>query len=264
MDTSFDLLLSSLDEFASRSADVLAGRLVGTVCKGYVSHEICAELFDRFRTHPDIRTRQGDAYGKYLGTFHWRKEKSDYLDECQSYGSAVAGFSPEWDRCLEVLRRTISADGKHLRRAIWDNVQSAVPIVRSWRSVDAYALIPHEDASQCADPIQVGFEIQDIAPRHPICSLNLCIENAGGGELVIWNRIPTEPEKVAFGTERDGGPYPLSYVNNSAFVKLAVERGDLYMFNGQYIHAVTSSVSARATISCLLGRVPSGDVVMWT
>jgi hypothetical protein len=208
--------------------------------------------------------REGDARGMYLGTYHWRKQKHAYLSECEAFRQALSDFRLEWDVVTAPIQQTIVSVGGRLRPATWDGVESAVPLVRSWQSTDSFALIPHEDASQCSDPGQLGFEAQQVLPERPVCSLNLCIDNQGGGELVLWDHIPTQREKESFGTQLEGGPYPIDLVSGADSVRLSVEPGDLYIFNGEHIHAVTASVSARATVSCLLGRLPTGDVVMWT
>lgn len=262
--TAFTFIDATPESFFSAAEAVIGGQYVGAICRGYVSGSACDLLLERFNRHPELRTRLGDARGKYLGTFHWGKAKTEYLRECEKFRSIVNPFSSEWASAVSQLGTTLEASGTLLRPAVWDGLQVATPLIRSWEGTAGYALIPHEDLSQCTDPIQAGFEIQSAAKSNQVCSLNLCIANSYGGDLQLWNHIPTEIEKGRYGTAVEGGPYPLELVEAADTLVIRIEVGDLYIFNGAHVHAVTASESSRSTISCLLGRVSTREAIIWT
>jgi len=252
------------DSFFDAATAVIDGRSLGVICRSYVPDEVSGEILRRFLRHPQLRRRMGDAEGAYLGTFHWRKPKSEYLAECRTLASAVESFSPEWNDAIGRLNDTLATTETTVRPATWERVRVATPLVRSWEGDDDFALVPHEDASQCTDPIQAGFEAQEVARKHRVCSLNLCIANSSGGELQLWNHVPTPAEKLELGTSIEGGPYPTEFVKQMETTVVPVHPGDLYIFNGSYLHAVRAAASDRATISCLLGRLSASEVVTWT
>lgn len=248
---------------------VLRGELQCLVFRGFCPAADCEVLFNRFLTHPLTRVRSGDAVGRYLGTFHWQKEVEEYLGECRSMAPAVeqlvssSGDDHGWRVFEDSLKERLAASSVILRRAIWRGQEVASPLIRAWDGRSDFSLVPHEDMAQCMDPGQLDFEIQSV-PNFSVCSANLCIENAGGGQLVLWDRIPTAAERRRLGTEFTGGPYPLNFVEGRRRIDLDVRKGDLYVFNGATVHAVAATSGQRATISCLLGFNDEANVVMWT
>lgn len=249
--------------------DVLSGRLAGVIFRGFADAGECADLMTAFLEHPLTRVRTGDATGRYLGTFHWRKSRETYLSDSTQITNAVyevVGRSrphTPWNRFEKSLQQELERDGISLRHARWDGQEVASPLVRAWDGVGDYSLVPHEDLAQVRDPRQRGFEIQNVA-GYVSCAANLCIANGSAGNLVMWDFAPTDDDRRLFGTEIQGGPYPTSVLEPHARVDIAIHPGDLYIFNGGLVHAVRSTAEQRATISCLLGFSDPETVVMWT
>jgi hypothetical protein len=263
-DSRFNFVEINRNDFFEVAAAVNSGELVGAICRNFLHRERCEEVFETFTSHPEVRTRHGDAYGSYLGTFHWGKRRDDYIAECRRFSPILADISSCWNEIIKHLNTSLGMHGRTLRHATWSGDKVAAPLIRRWKGEGLYSLVPHEDLSQCSDPLQAGFEIQAVARQGCICSLNLCIANAEGGQLLIWNYVPTIEDKKKYNTLPEGGPYPADALLDKAVLEIPIRTGDLYIFNGAYIHAVGPTASARATISCLLGNVDDHQTVMWT
>jgi hypothetical protein len=260
----FDVCQSTRATFFKDALGVLMGEKALAICGDFVGAAESSDLLKQFEHHPDRRLRLGDAHGHYLGTFHWQKSPEEYIPEARKFAPIVAEFCPTWKQIVNLLQEELSSEGLSLRPAVWRGQRASTPLVRSWISGNEFALIPHEDASQCADPKQYDFEIQNILSAGRVCSLNLCLSGSNGGELLLWEYIPTEADKSQYGTGLEGGPYPESLVKDRNKLKVPIKRGDLYIFNGRYIHAVTAGSGTRATISTLIGIASKRECVMWT
>ena len=245
--------------------EILAERLGGFIVRGFASNTECVNTLEYLQSHPDTRLRTGDATGKYLGTFHWGKNLSEYFSECRRMRQVIAEAIPEnhpWARFLTELTAYAKREGLMVRSAKWGADESIAPLIRSWAGTNGYALIPHEDIAQCSQPAQQGFEIQEV--KNAVASANLCIANDSGGELVLWDVIPDSSMRRRFDTMYDGGPYPAEFLRVFNYKSIEISAGDLYVFNGAHIHAVSAAKGERATVSALMGEVKNGDIAIWT
>ncbi|MEV0901443.1 hypothetical protein [Actinoplanes sp. NPDC049802] len=247
---------------------VLKGELTCVVVRQFATTQECQELLFAFRSSTSRRQRAGDATGEYVGSFHWGKDLDDYFDDCDAIRAGLeltlgrASTSP-WHRFEQQLVGEMAVRDVEVGRAVHNGRRACAPIIRSWNGVGRFALIPHEDIAQCSDPRQAGFEIQSVEPS-AVGSINLCLANGDGGRLLLWQHFPTEKERERFGTTYTGGPYPAEYVQEFPSLELDVKPGDLYVFNGSMIHAVTGVSGERVTISSLIGYVSPSKVAMWT
>jgi hypothetical protein len=133
--------------------------------------------------------------------------------------------------------------------------------VRLWQGKGEFSLVPHEDSSQCFTPFQKGFEIQ--RGFELLASMNLCIRNDGGGDLIVWDLRPDESIKTNSHVGWQGGPYPRELVSGFQCLDIKICAGDLYFFDGSYIHAVGETTGERATVSTLIGDL-GDDIICWT
>jgi hypothetical protein len=259
-------------EYAALSAspilDVLSGRLTAVIFRRHASAEDCEVLMNCFRDNPMTRERTGDATGYYLGSFHWGKTLDQYQTDCRMLGSAVSDVLGEpsadpWGAFVGCLDGALRANGGQLRPARLNNTAVVTPLIREWTGRGEYSLVPHDDQAQCSDPSQQGFEIQRVNCHTP-CSVNLCIANAGGGNLIMWNYKPSVADRVWHGTSFTGGPYKTPALRDFPTLDIEVNAGDLYIFNGALVHAVAPTHGSRATISSLMGRIDDRTVVLWT
>lgn len=247
---------------------VLEGDLALAVYPGFASIEDCETIMRQFLAEPQTRKRTGDATGYYLGAFHWGKDLGQYTYDCQRVSASIAGVldsarNNPWKTFVSTLEAHLRKDHVILRPAQISGIDVATPIVRSWTGQGAYSLVPHEDEAQCSDPNQAGFEIQKV-PAYNVCSVNLCIGNDGGGDLVMWNYEPSTADRESYGTSVTGGPYPAEILQNYSRIQIRVGQGDLYIFNGALVHAVSPTIGNRATISSLMGFADDENVILWT
>jgi hypothetical protein len=247
---------------------VLTGGILCAMFRDFASPIRSRQLVDQFLNNPFTRLRDGDATGHYLGAFHWGKDVASYKSDCETVRQALQdAFEPietdPWKDFLVHLQAALLTRGRILRHARCGDCIVTSPLIRSWSREGDFSLVPHEDLAQCSDPKQVGFEIQRVA-NYVVCSANMCIANEHGGNLVFWNFVPTQPDRAQYGTLYTGGPYPIEELNKCQRLTLAVRPGDLYLFNGSFVHAVTAANGERVTVSSLLGFVDDTTAVMWT
>lgn len=246
--------------------DVLHRRRLGVVIRGYADTAEVEEILRRFQSSPAVRRRATEAASDYLGAYHYQKPPATYLDESAEVADEVARVlefdgSP-WRRFWEDLAALAAKDGVTVRPAAQDGRDACHGLVRTWVSDGEFALVPHDDAAQCRDPRQAGFEIGAAADR--ICAVNLCLANSAGGRLVVWDVIPDEESRARLGTSVDGGPYPLAALAGRERIALDVRPGDLYVFNSGHVHAVEQHQQFRATAANLMGFIDDETVVRWT
>jgi hypothetical protein len=245
----------------------LSGGVIGVIFRSVVPIVDCEVAFQNFRRHPDTRQRSGDATGLYLGTFHWGKHYSEYADECSRYSSAVESFIDmnglrfAWQTAIHTIEACADARGGFLRPARWADSVACWPLVRLWQGKGRFSLVPHEDSSQCFIPFQRGFEIQRRFDL--LASMNLCIRNDGGGDLIVWDVQPDESMKANAHVGWQGGPYARELVSGFQRLDISISAGDLYFFDGSYIHAVGETTGERATVSTLIGDL-GDDIICWT
>jgi hypothetical protein len=166
---------------------------------------------------------------------------------------------------LSQLSERLAAEGATIRPAAADGLSACPIIMRHWDASGAFALQPHEDASQCREPKQAGFEVQQVL-RHTVAAVNICLENIGdSGSLVMWNIVPDDQSKTRLGLYYAGSPYPPAVLDGIESVRLRVGAGDIYAFNGEHVHAVATSpaTAKRTTMAWNMGFCAGDTVVMW-
>ncbi len=241
---------------------VLRRDVLGVVFRQWASTGECRRILRAFTESLDRRLRSSEAPSFYLGSYHYHRSPSEYVADGGPANAAVGhvlGREDPWSRFWHAS----AAGGRQSRLARFEGLEACGALIRSWSSQGEYALVPHEDYSQCVEPSQRGFEIQDAAAR--MCASNLCLANDGGaGRLIVWNLVPDDATRVAWGADVDGAPYPEDGLSAVPRQALDVHPGDLYVFNSRHIHAVEQQAGDRATIACLLGGLPDGEVIRWT
>lgn len=261
---------AELDEFQpARVVDVLRGRIAGVIFRGMVSPNACAAIAERFWRSPKLRERGSEELNFYLGTYHYHKTTAQYLDESAAVAGELAEVLDVPGEPLGTFRRGLSealAPDATFRLAQHNGREACPALLRSWRGTGQFALQPHEDLAQCGEPRQADFEIQRVRGFQP-CALNICLENGAGGRLCYWNIKPDEASKRKLGLHFTGWPYPPESLADFDMVRLEINQGDAYMFNGGHVHAVESNTVAgvqRTTLAGLFGFVDDSTAVFWT
>lgn len=249
--------------------DVLKGRVAGVIFRGMVSPEVCEQIASRFWANPSIKER-GSPPGHYLGTYHYHKPTARYLDESAEVAAPLADVLDVPGEPLGRFRRGLSdalaPEGAVFRLAAKDGRQACMALLRSWHGRGEFALVPHEDRSQCSEPQQADFEIQQILGYQP-AALNICLENGRGGRLFYYNIQPDDESKRRLGLHYTGSPYPPGAVDGFEPLRVDIRPGDVYVFNGAHVHAVEPNVdpeARRTTLAALLGFIDDKTVVSWT
>lgn len=247
--------------------DVLRGDVAGVVVRGFLDAHAGRLLAARFLRHPLAVVRSDDAAGRYLGAYSYGRSIDDYLDETERLEAAIEELLGDevcaWDAFRSMLRAHLLGQGVRFRRAEHGGRRAALGAARHWTGDGSFALVPHEDRSQCCQPAQAGFEIQR-ATEFEVCAANLCLVNGGGGRLAYWNVKPDDDTRQALGTWYSGGPYPDPSLSGIDRLSLDVNPGDLYVFNGAHVHAVEQTCGPRVVVSSLLAFVAEDEVVTWT
>ncbi|GAA5198341.1 hypothetical protein GCM10023322_71470 [Rugosimonospora acidiphila] len=250
--------------------DVLHGRAACVIFRGMVSHDVYSEVARRFWGSPHRRVRGAEAPGYYLGAYTWGKSTAEYLDESEIVnpiledlldipGNPVKEF-------YDGLSRALAAEGCLVRTAEHRGRRSSIALLRSWHGAGDFALAPHDDDSQCTDPLMADFERTGVVGR-PVAALNMCVENHEGGRLVLWNVRPDDESKRRLGVEFTGSPYPVEALEGSDVEYIEIDSGDVYVFNGAHVHAVepnTDGLQTRTTILGMMGFIDDHTVATWS
>ncbi len=246
--------------------EVLHGRRLGVMFRGVIPAEAQKESVARFWSSPARRHREGEP-SHYIGSYHWNKSTGTYLAETARITADVREVldvpgSP-WHSFRSGLAAELARHGAVLRIAEHEGAEACPALVRAWDKEGSFALEPHEDEAQCADPRQAGFEIQGVRD-HEVCAVNMCVENEAGGRLVIWNIRPDGESRRRLGIEHTGFSYPADALAGFDELRIEVGPGDVYVFNGAYVHAVDASTGNRTNLSFLMGFIDDRTVVSWT
>jgi hypothetical protein len=246
--------------------EVLRGKYLGIVFRGVIGTHSADSLLQAFWRNP-ATTRRTDAPSRYLGTYHFNKSADTYLAETAEVADEVDRLvrmdgSP-WVWFRDIMSERLSRDGAILRLAEMDGRKACSALIRSWNADGEFALYPHEDTSQCQDPRQAGFEVQRVA-GHDVCAVNMCLANGEGGRLVMWNVRPDEVTRERLDVKYTGFSYPPAGLAGFSELRLGVGTGDIYVFNGAYVHAVETSHAVRANLSFFMGFRDEQTVVTWT
>lgn len=255
---------NSVDPLAIQS--VLDGQVVACIFRKAISLFTCESICREFLQHP-LTARRSDAEAFYLGAYHFDKTSATYAQQSRATRDAISHFSdlfPELNASAgDAFRATLRENGVNARLATCDGEAVNPFILRRWAYEGSYTLDPHEDEAQCSDPRQLGFEAQAAVGR-PIVAANACLCNGSGGELVIWNYRPAAEDRKRLGTENSGYPYPSELLQEKERLVVRVQAGDLYFFDGRYVHAVGAISAPRTTAAFFLGTLPDGTVLQWT
>lgn len=248
---------------------VLDGESIGCIFRKVVPLADCRRVTENFWNHPGLRQRDDAVPAWYLGTYHYGRTLQAYLDAAEesrhTLHDVFDGARNLFAQVMEPLGARLSSQGVALRPAAHEGREACEFVMRSWSGRGQFALQPHEDAAQLSCRTQAGFEIQQVAA--PLVAVNICLENSGGGELHYWNVRPSAEARGALGLAETGYPYPLESVDGIERLVLPVGPGDIYFFDGRYVHAVASQndpVSHRATISFLMGYKDAETAIYWS
>lgn len=246
---------------------VMRNRRLGVMFRGAVAPAAREALSERFWRSLRTRRRE-DAPSYFLGSYSYDKSAGDYLDESAAAAPCIAevlGPPPAspWHWFRSTMADELQRHGVSLRTAEMDGRPACAALIRSWDADGEFSLRPHEDMAQCTDPRQAGFEVQRVT-EYQICAVNMCLANGEGGRLVIWNIRPDSASRKRLGMEFTGYPYPVPALAEFAELRVVVRPGDVYVFNGSYVHAVEANQGTRTNLTFFMGFRDAQTVVTWT
>ncbi len=264
--------IRSVDRFdPAIMAAVLSGEHAGAVFRSAVDKAACARVAQNFWHHP-LRLHFEDAVPtSVLGTFHDGKTLEAYFDDVARFRDLrrdiFADTIDVFAGVMQPLGATIGRSGIVLRVAGHGGREAAPFVLRSWSGGGEFALEPHEDGAQLGCPRQRGFEIQQVAHAPAALAVNICLENAGEGDLHYWNLEPDATDRAMYGTSETGCPYPSEALRGLQRIVVPIRAGDLYCFNSRLVHAVSGhggGTGRRSTISWRMGFTDATTVIYWS
>lgn len=248
--------------------DVLRGRNLGVIFRDVIPADAQKESVARFWSSPARKHREGEP-SHFIGSYHWNKSTETYLAETAEIADAVREVldvpNSPWHSFRSGLADELARHGAELRIAEHQGAQACPALIRAWDKEGSFALEPHDDEAQCQDPRQAGFEIQRT-PDYEVCAANMCVEHEDeeGGRLVIWNIRPDMESRRRLGIEHTGFGYPAEALTDFEELRIDIRQGDLYVFNGAFVHAVDTTTGHRTNVSFLMGFIDDHTVVSWT
>jgi hypothetical protein len=246
--------------------DVLQGRRLGIIFRDVIPRGIQERLTAKFWASPARRHRTGEP-SHCVGSYHWNKSSDTYLAETEQVRAHVHDLldvpNSPWKEFRLRLAGQLARRDAVLRSAAMQGMEACPALIRAWDREGQFSLQPHEDRAQCADPRQAGFEIQQVS-GYEVCAVNMCVEHEEGGRLVVWNIRPDDESRRRLGVEYTGFPYPEDALADFDELRIGVQRGDIYVFNGSFVHAVDAVKGNRTNVSFLMGFIDEQTVVTWT
>lgn len=252
--------------------EVSTGKLAGCIFRKVISEETCKAIANNFWHGKELASRSDGVPGFYLGTYHYKKDLAHYLSESIIANKALDNLFSGTDNIFEDIMNKFSHFLKDkpnkpiIRPAQHNGIEACKFFMRAWKGNGEYSLEPHDDSAQCTAANQKGFEIQEVI-KNTVVAINMCIENEGNGKLHYWDIQPDQETKLALGLEEEGYPYSLELLKDFKRIELEINAGDIYFFNGNNVHAVSSPQgkdSYRTTIAGLMGFKDEKNIIYWT
>lgn len=252
-----------------RVLDVLQGRLAAYLVRGFIPAADCTTITRNFWASTQRVPRYGEgaegveAY--ILGPSHIDMSVSDYLAAADSSRAAVQSLYTDASDPIARLREAVAQRLGVARTAAHDGRQAGDSKAVCWNNnTGEFLLLPHDDLAQLSDPLQKGFEIQQV---RRVMAVNAYPDVPGdGGQLKLWNIAPDDQTRARLSLTHSGYPYPPALLESHPSVTITVATGDLCVINGNLVHAVlgdggTSSERSRLLLTCFTGM--AGNEFLW-
>jgi hypothetical protein len=252
--------------------EVLSGRLAAYRVSDFLAPEKCEVITRNFWASADRQPRYGDGeegVEAYLvGASHIDKSTDEYLRDAGRAAVAISALYAGAGDPIADFRAQLAAHGAvgGIRAAQHDGRAAGNSKAVCWNKPGEYLLLPHDDLAQLSDPLQAGFEIQQV---HQVMAVNVYPQVSGGsGQVKLWNVEPDEATRDRLGLSYSGYPYPPELLAGCPGIVVAVRTGDLCLINGNLVHAALgrglTSPRDRLLLTCFMGLNGLGEMLWWT
>lgn len=242
------------------------------VLRRAIGRPACRQFVANF--HQAIRAggalrQDGFVTAAQVGVTQFGKGATDYLAQSgqaaplvESLFAGLTAPAREGILLSDWLQQELQARGVGFAAATQAGQDAGLCVARSWQNPGAFSLEPHEDAAQLTTVAAEGFE---IARAERVFASIACVESGEGGDLLLWDLVPDEPLRAAFGLSGTGYPYPPDLLDEIPSLRLRLTAGDLAIIDASRIHAVDAlRAGSRITVGRFVGRVAHDRVVWWT
>ena len=248
---------------------VLKGNLAGYRVRGFVPPDVCGAIVTNFWASTNRVARAGvgeDGVEAYLiGASHYGKPSLQYLEEAHACAAAVESLYAGTINPVMLFKNAL-ASRMRVRAARLDGLEAGASKAIYWNNFGPFLLEPHDDLAQVKDPIQSDFEIQQV---NRVMALNIYAQvPENSGQVQIWNLEPDEQTRTELDVRYVGFPYPADLLLEHPTMVVAVETGDLCVFNGNLVHAVRRgdavTPKSRLLLTCFMGVNLNEELIWWT
>lgn len=249
-------------------------KVIGYKIPGYLSEKSRNLIRNNFLNSPYKYKRSDLDDHEYIGAYLARISLDTYFANTKKrnphLSSIFHGTVNEMDLILERLRKHFASQGIVFRKAQYKDKEVAPYNLHNWirneRSQKRQlSLVVHDDLSLAMDKRFESFEISQVKSTFAV---NLSVENTNpnGGKLVFWNILPSIKEIKNNATIFEYGPYDSVDLSQFDYREVAINSGDLYVFNGQFLHAVTdlkNNNDMRLGFSLFCGYLDDKTIIYW-
>lgn len=249
---------------------LLHGEALAHIVRGYTSPAEAEALARAFEAINAGRLRIDGVAGLSVGSSHFKQSIDGYLNQAH-LGIAdmlrlynLAGINLEEKTDESILA---ALPGEYTFRAAEHSGRKA-PKSRAvaWADSGGFSLKAHDDLEQTKTPEQDGFEVQRVLS--PVAGNFYARMPDKGGQLRMYNVLPSQKCKALKGIQYTGYPYDEAELAEFDFVDIVPNPGDLVFINGAFPHAVVSwdgEPTRRIVFNWFAGLLQfSNTVIRWT
>lgn len=253
--------------------DIKAERALGFKVANFLTQDQRDTIQSNFFSSPHLYLRADLDNHEYVGAYMARQPLMKFLENSAAMNphleSMFKGTQNVMKSLIDKLTLMFSWKGITFRRAEYEGKEIAPWVIHNWsrnkNRENGQVIYPHDDLSLAVNPLLDGFEIQNV---YSSFAINLCVENTdpSGGKLCFWNALPDVDEIKRNAKLFEYSPYDKVDLKQYDYREVKINSGDLYIFNGQFLHAVTDlrkNDDNRLGITMFCGYIDEKTIIYW-